>query len=60
MPGETPSLAEKSRTPVWRWNSRCISRRTSIFAQVRPHAPHLVGVDQVVLEDGELRRGLDR
>ena len=33
MPGEIRSLAEKSRTPVWRWNSRCRSRRVSILSR---------------------------
>ena len=33
MPGETPSVAEKSRTPVCCWNSRCRSRSISIFGE---------------------------
>ena len=33
MPGDTPSWAEKSCTPVWRWNSRCKSRRTWILGE---------------------------
>ena len=33
MPGETPLVAEKSCTPVWRWNARCRSRRTWIFGE---------------------------
>ncbi len=57
MPGETPSFAEKSRTPVWRWNSRCMLAQGLDLVHERRHARHVVGVDEVVLEDGELARG---
>ncbi len=33
MPGEMPPTAEKSWTPVFFWNARCISRSTSIFGE---------------------------
>ena len=33
IPGDTRSLAEKSRVPVWRWKSRCRSRRVSILPE---------------------------
>ncbi len=59
MPGETPFTALKLRTPVWAWNARWQLAQGLDLGAEGPHLGHPVGVDQVILEHRELRRGLD-
>jgi hypothetical protein len=59
MPGETRSLAEKSRhAGVALEVALQLAQRLDLVHE-RPHLRHLVGVDEVVLEDRELARVLD-